>query len=709
MLLLVAAGCASRDTGPATPTATSSSALGLTPPATDTEEWVRQRLEAVSDLYRVTPGGRLVLAALDVRQMRGQPGYFGSFGFDSWTGLGEAKPTQTIHELGHAYWGAFPVTGHPDLSWDAGGEEVSPAMQLYHQDTVRFLTQPPDRYELFRQRLKNLPELASDNLAPLYHTIEADVVSMVGGDLGLVPPILRKYWDGFLSPGPFLQWEEAVRWYLGLASKERARADRYLGFQHLDLREQDHLKPDGPSVVDATVRQILEGEERQRLWDFADQFDLVAQDAEKAEQFKFWRGYLREIQALFRVHRGLLEDSDLPRSREIIEAFDLLHELAGEAPAAKAARLVQALRDRPFTAHFLPALDNETLVELFTSADGLPEETTGKGIRPFVEQVQRFAPTVADILTAGAAAPAEGAAALRLFLSSLDLDDREETDLFFELFLEADSETAKAVAASLDNETKRSLLQAAPVLLRRLLDPSELARALDITADATPQQMAQGVALILEHPSGNFRIDEPYLDEVNEVVAQRGEREPAQMLDVLAGEALPVERFIHQHPSAAVAILSADLDATVALVKGSDPVLLTPARFIHALVFASPALAAQVVARLDSDGEEAIVLESLAVGAYDEARVEADPTLPITLRKDGAFLGALLERKGQPWLAERLGEAVMLYRDRVRAQEVPPDFLEAYRRTLEGAAGTMDGATQSGLLESIETAFGADS
>ena len=122
------------------------------------------------------------------------------------------------------------MTGHPDLSWDPGGEAIGPAMQRYHQDAVRFLTQPPDRYELFRQRLKNLPELASENLVPLYHTIEADVVSMVGGDLGLVPPILRKYWDGFLSPGPFFQWEEAVRWYLGLASEERARADQYLGF-----------------------------------------------------------------------------------------------------------------------------------------------------------------------------------------------------------------------------------------------------------------------------------------------------------------------------------------------------------------------------------------------------------------------------------------------------------------------------------------------
>ena len=104
-------------------------------------------------------------------------------------------------------------------------------------------------------------------------------------------------------------------------------------------------------------------------------------------------------------------------------------------------------------------------------------------------------------------------------------------------------------------------------------------------------------------------MDEPYLDEVNQVVAQRGEHEPE--------------------------------------------------RFIHAVVSASPAFAAQVM-------------------AYDPARVEADAALPITLRKDGVFLQALLERNGQPWLTERLGEAATLYGDHVRAREAPPDFLVDY-------------------------------
>ena len=93
-----------------------------------------------------------------------------------------------------------------------------------------------------------------------------------------------------------------------------------------------------------------------------------------------------------------------------------------------------------------------------------------------MEQGQRFAPAVDGILITGAASPVEQATALRRFLPSLDPDDREETNLFFELFLEADRETAKAVAASLDKKGKRTLLRAVLMLLSRLPGPSELAK-----------------------------------------------------------------------------------------------------------------------------------------------------------------------------------------------------------------------------------------
>ena len=665
-------------------------------------EWVRQRLEAVSILYSITPEGRELLARLDVRQMPGRPGYFGSHGFWSWTGLGEAKPTPVIHELGHAYWGAFPVTGYPSLSWEAPeGEEVSSAMQRYWDDVVQFLAQPPDPYEVFRRRLKNLPELSSDNADPLFHTVEADMVSMVGGDLNLVPPILRKYWDGFLQPGPFFRWCDAVTWYLGLPHEEKALADRYLGFQHLDLRQYGSLKPLEPTGVGETAREILRQEERQRLWDFAQWFSLLDEDPEQEESFKFWRGYLRDMRDIHSRHRGLLADSDLPMASRIAGALDFFTDIEGLAPEEKSRRLVQELLSDPFLAHFLPVLDNRALLELFASGAELPEASTLKGTASFVKLLERVVPPVDRVLAAGARSPKEGASALREFLPSLELDNRDETDLFFEILVDGGEEVARRIAAALDKETQRRLLKATPVLLRRLLDPPDLARALNITQETTPEQMRQGISLMIEHPSGNFIIDEPYLDQVYLVMAHRAEQDPRQMIEVIATSPFPVERFIYQHPGAAVTILSSDLELTTDLVKGSDPVVLPPARFVYSFIAADPAFAALVVERLDRDAEDRLVLESLAHLAYDKARVEANPESHVDLRKDGLFLQFLLADKGSGWLEERLAGAVELYQTRLEAKEVPADFLEAYQTTLEAAVATLGAADVSGTLQKI--------
>ena len=158
------------------------------PPLTPTSQtWTQQQLETIGTLYGITPGGMEALQGLDIRQMVGQPGYFGSFGFFDWTGVGEAKPIQVVHEISHAYWGAFPIDGSPDLSWRTPqGGAISPAMERYHQDVLTFMAQPPDEYEPLRRRLMLLPGLAQDNTGPLFHTVEADLVYTVAGDLDLV-------------------------------------------------------------------------------------------------------------------------------------------------------------------------------------------------------------------------------------------------------------------------------------------------------------------------------------------------------------------------------------------------------------------------------------------------------------------------------------------------------------------------------------------
>ena len=706
-LALLVAGCSGSDAGltattPATPTPSSPA-----PTVGENSRWVQERLDAVATLYDISADGRQVLAGLDVRQMRGQPGYFGSRGFRSWTGVGEAKPAQVIHELGHAYWGAFPITGFPELTWDVPrGEVVAPAMQRYHDDAVRFLSQPPDPYELLRQRLKNLPRLSSDNLSPLFHIVEADMVPMTAGDLSLVPPILRKYWDRFLEVGPFLEWDEAAGWYSGLPPQEKAAADRYLRFQSYDLRQLQSFTPEDPTHLPEAARETVKGEQLQRLWDFADQFDLLVQRPEERQNFRFWRGYLREIRNAHHQHPTFLADTGLPLADEITRALTALEEIEDLPAGEKASRLAQELEKDPFVGHFLPTLDNATLQQLFLSGVELPEEATLKGTAAFVERLRELTPVVERILAAGAESPADGAAELRRFLPRLDLETPDETDLFFAIFAAAGVRAAREITVALDQATKRELLIASPVQLRFLLGPSEVARALDITAQATPEQMAEGISLMIQHPAGNFRTEELFLAEMYRVVASRGEREPRQMLQVLANSPFPVGPFIYLQPAAAVAILSSDLDVTTELVRGSDPVQAPPARVVYSLIFADPAFAARVVERLDSRGDHALVLESLAHFAYDKARAEANPDLPISLRKDGLFLQALLEDEGSVWLEQQLRAAVALYTARVQADEVPADFLEAYEATLEAAAETLSEGVRPALLAAIRNAFG---
>ena len=206
--------------------------------------------------------------------MRGKPGFFGSYGYKSWTGLGEARPIQVIHELSHAYWGAFPISGTPHLSWDAPRGRISPAMERYHRDVLVFMQQPLDHYEPLRERLRNLPQLSSENLDPLFHTVEADLVYSVAGDLEMLPPILRKYWDRFLRPGPFYDWYTAATWFLALSTDERDLANKYLGFEHFELGDYATLRPSRLPYTPFDAEQVLYHEEQQRLSDFAEQFDL---------------------------------------------------------------------------------------------------------------------------------------------------------------------------------------------------------------------------------------------------------------------------------------------------------------------------------------------------------------------------------------------------------------------------------------------------
>ena len=673
--------------GPAaTPTAASQPTAK---PVSPEREWVKDRLLALVTLYDISDEGRDLLLSLDVRQMSGQPGFFGSYGFKSWTGVGEAKPSTIMHEVGHAYWGAFPVTGFAELSWDAQGDAAgSAAMERYHRDVLEFMKQPPGHYELFRSRLRNIPELSESNLDGLFHSVEADVVYNVAGDLHLLPPILHKYWDRFLNPGPWRSWYEAAGWFRTLSGKEAPVANQYMGFEHMDLRRYGSLSPAQAMDLPQRAVDTLHREERQRLRDFADQFGALIGDPDREENFDFWRGYLRDMRRLHQAHPGVLVASELPMAGPVSEALDFLVSLEGKGPEDKAGSIRREAGSQPVLLHFLPALDNRTLLELFAQGVPLPDSNTLRGTAAFVERLNRFAPAVQEVLGLDTES---GAAALADFLEAQDFENKGDLDLLFQLLRDADHATARRTTSALDDRMIWRLIRAVPATLRSLLDAQRLLEALDITRGSPPDDLAEGIDMLITYPSGNFLIDEPFLAELYEVVAERARRSAVEALGAIRESPFPLEGFIRRHPDEAVALLAVDLDVAAAMVTRSDPVLFPPARFVYRLIDADPRFAARLVGRLDDRGEAEVVVESLAHIAYDADRLEAVPGFPISLEQDGRFLESLLEERGTEWLLARTTEAIRLYGARIEQGDVPEDFLRAYKATLGAAIETVPG------------------
>ena len=665
--------------------------LPLPTPNPSTTPWVNRRVDAIAILYNLTGPGVALLRSLDVRQMRGDPEFFGSYGYKSWAGVGEAKPIVVMHELGHSYWGGFPIDGHPDLDWEVRpGEELSPGLQRYHADVLQFMAQPPDDYEILRQRLRNLPNLSNDNLEPLLHQMEADLVYSTGGDLTLVPPIFRKYWGRFLRPGAFKSWYEAVGWYRSLSAEDRAVANRYLGFEHLDIRRYPVLPvPDIDRVLITQREELLIGEERQRLYDFADQFDLLLGDSPEEINFTFWRGYLRDKLELHQGQPQYLAELDLPRATEIASALDFLTQTSDLAPEALSRGIVDHLAGEPFLVNFLPVLDNRTLLALFGGEVSFPDGTTLQATASFVQRLEIFSVVVRQALRESRTSPAHGAAVLQQFLDDSDFGPPDDLKLFFDLFRDSDPTEARLIAVHLDQDTVRKLLGVVPVQIRNLMSPEELLEKLDVTVSASVDDLAAGITLLVNEPSGNFNIDEPFLDRMYEVVATRGESSPGEMLSAIQASPFPLERFILNHPQAAAIILSNDRDATAQMVRESDPVLFPPARVIYRLIYANPELAADIILKFDAAGETRIVTESLAYFAYDQDRADRLSDLPISLEADGKFLETLWQQRGGDWLEVRLNAVVAEYSVRQALGEISPNFLARYRETLDAAVATL--------------------
>ena len=679
-----------------TPAPAQTSTPGPTPPGPAQSQWARDRIATFSTLYRITPAGQDKLRQVRVAQIKGRPGWFSSEGYRGDTGLGEAQPSYVAHELGHAYWGLFPVTGLPGLAWDdARSIGDSSAMRRLRADLAAFMRQPPDPYEPLRERFRRLPDLAPRPDSDLFHFGESELVSMTGGDLNLLPPLLRKYFDQYLQPGAYGTWERALRWYQDLPPEDAPLIDAYFTVVHFGMISYAELRASGLPPFPEEVRGVVAREERQRLLDFVEQFDLLVQDDKTLRDsldvdlgFGFWRGYLNDKLSLYRVHSAILQDSRLPRAPAVAGVLDLFLSLQGAVPEERVRRVVERAKLDPNALHFLPLLSNRELMAAIAALGASPPvEVTRKGTGVFVRRLQELVPQVDRILALGREEASQGSLALQQYVSSLK-GRKDDQELLFELLADADFAATQAMVDRSTDAFLRELLAELPARTRFVATPPRLLRALSVDGVAPNQALIQGLGTLVKTSSGNSEIDEPFLDEAYAVLAARAERNPRAVLQALSEARPPLPRFFRRHPLEAGALLASDPDAALSLLATADPDRYPLERQLYELVHADQVAASRLLTRLTEQNRHEVAEDVLLAIAYDQARTQANPGLPISVARDGLFLRELLLFPGGRWLEAHLPTALERASARAARGELSPDILEALRRTVRAAANS---------------------
>ncbi|MBI4305638.1 MAG: hypothetical protein HY678_04900 [Chloroflexi bacterium] len=640
------------------------------------------------------------MRSYDLRQMVGQPAWFGSTGFDGYAGIGQTIPRTTIHELSHSTWGAFPVKG---LAGDPGERDAEGTLKViveYHEGLQEFMRQPPDRFEPFRDRFRNMPNLFKGDYPDLYHFGEADLIYMTGGDIDLVPPILRRFADAFygesgLGGEEFADWQGAIRWWHGLTDSERQVAGEVFGLQHFPLDKYSALRPKAARPLPATLTSALAGEEKQRLIDFAEQLQLVKEregavtDAAGVNRgFDFWRGYLNEIRDLHGKHSQVLRQHRQEQARQIGRAFDFYIEIQPLSPAEQAQRY-RGRQAEPFIGDFPFLLKARALVELFSGERPVAraDEQIGGIVAGYARQLADYARVADGVLAAAKRSPAEGGRKLEEFLDSLSDDDvRSSLGTVLDLMREGDSTATAAAMRNLSVPAILRLLELRPEIARSgEITTDQLLATVGVTEGASRESLIAGVKRLVEHSSGNFAIDRPYDEAVYVLLDRKALSDPALVRDLFRESGIALLPWIEGHAARAAFVFKRDPKAAASLlIDAAD--LRTPApMLLHGLIAADPEMAADVIVEADSQPD--LVARTFNQFVYDVYWSDLKAGPKVDLAADAKFLSRIVKLKGTNWVLLRIARGVALYRAAIDRGDVEAEFLTTHgdllRRLLE--------------------------
>jgi len=679
-------------------------------------DWVTERLEAVQGIWGFTPEGVDWQNSYDLRQMRGQPVWFGSTGSAGWAGAGQAIPQSVLHELGHSYWGAFPVRGREDL---APGTDVQLVLESYRGDLLEFMRQPPDRFEPLRDRFRNLPNLDRGDLPDLAHFGESELIYFTGGDLDLVPPILRKYYASYLTDtgvagdgDDFEEWPEALAWWFALDDEERGEAGRVFGLQHFPLGPYTGIAEDDDADLSAAIVAILEDEERQRLVDFADQFDEIKErrnaltDAAGADRgFNFWARYLRDLFNLHNEHPEVLASRAGPRGRELGLTFDAYQELDPLPPVEQAERY-RALTDTPAARDirdFAPLLKARTLLALFPATGAPGSGGIEAAASAYADELRELVAIADAALTAGEADPQVAATEMAdRFADFSDVELAVRIDAIFGTMRDAEPEIARKVIEKIPDTLLLRLLVVRPSAARTgEVPPGQLLSAAGVTADASPGVLIEGIALLAGKSSGNFDIDAPFDEAVYEVLDGFAETDPDLVLRVFRETDLRPLPWVTNHAESAAGVLGANPEKSAGLLFTFDGPEPTPERIVRQLAYLDADTAVELMLAALDAGRSDVLTGTLNTIVYDAYWSGLGVGPADRLESAANLLIALRDRVGEDRTAVLVSDGVSDYLSGVAEGELEAEYRSRHIRTLKALESEASSSRDARFFESL--------
>jgi hypothetical protein len=682
-------------------------------PLISEQDWVSGRLDAVQGIWGFTADGIGWQNSYDFRQMRGQPAWFGSTGSKGWAGAGQAVPRSVMHELGHSYWGAFPVEGRPDL---IPGSDVQEILESYQADLLKFMQQPPDRFEPLRDRFRNLPNLDRGDLPDLAHFGEADLIYLTGGDLDLIPPILRKYYTSYLSDAGVVpdarDWPDALGWWFALDDENRADAGEVFGLQHFPLDLYEDLPRHEHAELASATTAFIDAEEKQRLLDFADQFDEIKErrnaltDATGTDRgFNFWARYLGDLFDLHTEHPGVLATGAGSRGKELGHTLDIYQELGPLSPSeqAKRYRVLTGSDGGGDVQDFAPLLKARTLLELFPAGSTSDLEGIEASSGAYADELRQLVAIADAALNLGATAPESAANELAERL--LEFSDDElagRIDTIFSTMRDAEPEIASNVIGAIPDSLLLRLLDVRPSAARvGEVQPGRLLNAVGVAFDASPNALVDGIALLAENSSGNFAIDAPFDEAVYELLDSLAARDHGLVLRVFSETDLRILPWVAGHSREAAVVLGADLDRSAVLLVTLDGPEPTPERIIRQMAYFDAETAADLMLAVLDVGRGDVLTDTLNTIVYDAywSGLGAGPTG--RLDSAGALLIALRDRVGEGRTAGFVVAGVSDYLSAVDTGDLEAEYRSRHIDTLELLAVTASNAEDRRFFESL--------